>query len=64
MAGGVHGRGACVAGETAIAVGSMRPTGMHFCFGNEFPQYHGDTVTSRKSRQILLYEKRSGMQSK
>ena len=29
MAGG---RGACVVGEMAIAVGGMHPTGMHSCF--------------------------------
>ena len=30
--GGVHGKGgACVAGETAIAVGGTHPTGMHSC---------------------------------
>ena len=29
--GGMHGRGACVAGEMATAVGSMHPTGMHSC---------------------------------
>ena len=48
VAGGVHGtgacmtrdmcdgghawQGACMAGETAIAVGSMHPTGMHSCY--------------------------------
>ena len=39
MAGSVHdggacmagGRGACVVGEMAIAVGGMHPTGMHSC---------------------------------
>ena len=29
---GLHARGACVAGKTAIAVGGMHPTGMHSCF--------------------------------
>ena len=29
--GGMHGRGECVAGEMAIAVGSIHPTGMHSC---------------------------------
>ena len=32
MAGVVHGRGACVAGETAIAVGGTHPTGMNSRF--------------------------------
>ena len=32
LAGGVHGRGACVAGKTAIAAGGMHPTGMNSCF--------------------------------
>ena len=31
MAGGVHGREECVAGETVIAVGGMHPNGMHSC---------------------------------
>ena len=30
--GGVHGRGACVAGKTAIAARSTHHTGMHSCF--------------------------------
>ena len=30
--GGVHGRGACVAGETATAADGMHPTGMHSYF--------------------------------
>ena len=29
--GGMRGRGACVAGETATAAGGMHPTGMHSC---------------------------------
>ena len=29
--GGMHGRGACVAGETAIAAAGRHPTGMHSC---------------------------------
>ena len=32
MSGSMHGRGACVAGETAIAAGGKHPTGMHYCF--------------------------------
>ena len=42
VAGGMHGRGACMAGgacvarETATAVGSMHPTGMHSCFQGMF----------------------------
>ena len=31
VAGGMRGRGACVAGETATAVGGTHPTGMHPC---------------------------------
>ena len=31
VVGGMHGRGACMAGETATAAGSMHPTGMHSC---------------------------------
>ena len=27
----MHGRGACMAGKTAIAVGGMHATGMHSC---------------------------------
>ena len=30
--GGVHGRGACMAGEMATAVDGTHPTGMHSCF--------------------------------
>ena len=30
--GGMHGRGACVARQTATAADSMHPTGMHSCF--------------------------------
>ena len=30
--GGIHGKGACVAGETATAAGSTHPTGLHSCF--------------------------------
>ena len=30
--GGMHGRGACVAEETAITAGGTHPTGMHSCF--------------------------------
>ena len=29
--GGMHGRGACVAGKTAIEAGGTHPTGMHSC---------------------------------
>ena len=29
--GGMGGRGACVAGKTAIAAGGTHPTGMHSC---------------------------------
>ena len=29
--GGMHGRGVCVAGETATAADGMHPTGMHSC---------------------------------
>ena len=29
---GVHGKGACVAGEMVIAAVSTHPTGMHSCF--------------------------------
>ena len=29
---GMHGRGACMAGEMATAVDSTHPTGMHSCF--------------------------------
>ena len=29
--GGMHGRGACVAGETATAADGTHPTGMHSC---------------------------------
>ena len=40
MAGGMHGKGACVAGEMATAAASMHPTGMHSClscyFGHTF----------------------------
>ena len=32
MAGGMHGRVACVGEETAIAVDGTHPTGMHSCF--------------------------------
>ena len=32
MAGGMHGKGACVGGETAIAADGTHPTGMHSCF--------------------------------
>ena len=31
VAGGMHGRGACVAGKMAIAAGGTHPTGMHSC---------------------------------
>ena len=30
--GGMHGQGACVAGETATAADSTHPTGMHSCY--------------------------------
>ena len=30
--GGMHGRGACVAGETATTADGMYPIGMHSCF--------------------------------
>ena len=29
--GGLHGRGACVAGEMATSAGGTHPTGMHSC---------------------------------
>ena len=29
--GGVHGKGACVAGETVTAADGTHPTGMHSC---------------------------------
>ena len=32
IAGGVHGRGACVAEEMATALDGTHPTGMHSCF--------------------------------
>ena len=31
MAGGVHGRGMCMAGEMATAADGTHPTGMHSC---------------------------------
>ena len=31
MLGGLHGRGVCVAGETATAADGTHPTGMHSC---------------------------------
>ena len=34
--GGMHGRGACVAGETATAAGGTHPTRIHSCLYNEF----------------------------
>ena len=34
MAGGMHGRGVCVAGKTAIAVGGTHPTRVHSCSEN------------------------------
>ena len=32
VGGGVHGRGVCVAGETATAADGTHPTGMHSCY--------------------------------
>ena len=29
---GMHGKGACMVGKAAIAVGGTYPTGMHSCF--------------------------------
>ena len=34
--GGMHGRGACVAGEKANAADGTHPTGMHSCFTKYF----------------------------
>ena len=32
VVGGMHDRGACMAGEMATAAGGIHPTGMHSCF--------------------------------
>ena len=37
MAGGTCVVGGCMAGETATAVDSMHPTGMHSCCNTEYP---------------------------
>ena len=43
--GGMHGRGPCVAGETAAAAGGTHPTGMHSCHLKRFPFFWGRKKT-------------------
>ena len=44
MAGGVHGRGACMAEEMATAVDSMHPTGIHSCLFMFFATFRATGV--------------------
>ena len=42
---GMHGRGLCVAGETAAAAGGTHHTGMHSCHLKRFPFFWGRKKT-------------------
>ena len=61
VTGSVHGRGACVVGETATTVNGTHPSGMHSCLKISSRQEMGVelAITSLLSNGVLILAKSS-----